>query len=68
MANPAGETNGEALRLNFDRRLMFQFRGLVMTSDAGLRAYRGLDDALCLSETAGKRLAAEWRRSVLHVP
>jgi hypothetical protein len=29
MANPAGESNGGALRLDFDRRLMLQFRGSV---------------------------------------
>jgi hypothetical protein len=27
MANPAGESIGEVLRLDFDRRLMLQFRG-----------------------------------------
>jgi hypothetical protein len=35
MTNPAGERPNEVLRVDFDRRLTMQFRGSVVTSDAG---------------------------------
>src|SRR5271170_4448656 len=57
MADPTGEADRGALRLDFDRRVMFRFHGTVITSDGGLLAYRELDDVLALTTSGGERLA-----------
>jgi hypothetical protein len=56
MGNP-GEADRGALRLDFDRRLMLEFRGSGITSDAGLLAYCGLDDTLGSTDTRTDILA-----------
>jgi hypothetical protein len=57
MVDPTGESKSEALRFNFDRRLLLQFPGSVITSDGGLLACRELDDFRGLTASGGERLA-----------
>ena len=51
-----GESKNESLGASFDRKLKLQFHGAEASYDAGLVAYRELDEALGLSKLAETRL------------
>jgi len=51
-----GEAKNKPLRLKFNRRLKLEFHGAKVTSDAGLLAYRELDQMLRLTATATEKV------------
>jgi Transposase DDE domain group 1 len=56
MGDATGEAVGTGLRVAFDRRLKLEFHGATVTSDAGLIAFRELDDTLGLTALAAELL------------
>ena len=51
-----GDCQNEDLRVNFDRTLKLKFLGSQITTDAGLLAYRELDEAFGLTELGADAL------------
>jgi hypothetical protein len=52
MAQKMKRTMGERLNIRFNRKIKLEFHGARLTSDGGLLAYRELDDALELFNSA----------------
>jgi hypothetical protein len=58
--NPTDAGKKQTLRVTFDSRLKLEFHGSKVTSDAGLLAYRELDETSGLTDL-GEDLLSDWR-------
>ncbi len=56
MEHPQGAGSARRDRMEFDRRVRLEFRGMQLSSDGGLLVMRELDDALGLSDLASESL------------
>jgi hypothetical protein len=65
MANPTGESESDAVRLDFDRRLMLQFRGSVyndwLDTDGRRIKWRPFKQARAFVRTLEFKNSREWR-------
>jgi len=57
MASKIKYAKGERLNIHFNSKIRLEFHGARLTSDGGLLAYRGLDDALRLFDSVSALLS-----------
>ncbi len=61
-----GEGKKRALCVTFDRQVKLEFHGTTVTSDAGLIAYRELDEKLDLTSIAEHLKDTRWGKNTQH--
>ena len=61
-----GEGKKRALCVTFDRQVKLEFHGTTVTSDAGLIAYRELDEKLDLTSIAEHFKDTRWGKNTQH--